>query len=74
MFVVAVRPFESVAVAVTVYVPERGNVWDAGNHELAEVPSPKDHDAGLGMLAPGVVGIITPLNDDVRPFICGGKS
>jgi hypothetical protein len=57
-----------VAVAVTVYVPLRANVWEAGNQELAEVPSPKDQNAGFGMLAPDVVGIMTPLNDAVKPL------
>jgi hypothetical protein len=73
MLVVAVRPFESVAVAVTVYVPARGNVWEAGNQELADAPSPNDQNAAFGMLAPDVVGIITPFNDAVSPFTCGVK-
>jgi hypothetical protein len=74
MLVVAVSPFESVADAVTVYVPALEKVWEAGNHELADVPSPKDQNAGFGMLAPDVVGIMTPLNDAASPFTCGVKS
>ena len=56
------------AVTVMVYVPARGKLCDTGNRERAVVPSPKDHNAGFEMLAPGVVGIMTPLNDAFSPF------
>ena len=70
----AVLPFESAETAVTTNDPECSKLCFTGNHEVTEgVPSPKVQVIET-MVAPGVVGRVTPLIETLSADTWGWNS